>query len=58
MALSSLETSTLDRSRVRPRERGHRLRAGLAGPIPVLIASSALAGAFLVALSDLVSRLG
>lgn len=58
MALSSLETTTLDLSLVRHRARLRRLHASLTGPVPVLLASSLLAGAFLVAVSDLVTRLG
>ena len=51
MALSSLDLTI-----VRPRR--IRLRSALHAPAAVLLASSVLAGAFLVAVSDLVSRLG
>jgi hypothetical protein len=45
--------------RIEPsRTRAKRLRTLAAGPLPVLITACILATAFLVALSDLVSRLG
>lgn len=58
MALSSLESTHLDLSLVRPSARLHRLRAAGHRPVPVLLASCVLSGAFLVAMSDLVTRLG
>lgn len=36
----------------------HRLRHAVTGPVPVLLAASALATGFLVVVADLVAKLG
>jgi ABC-type cobalamin transport system permease subunit len=51
MALSSIDLTL-----VRPRR--FRLRSALHAPVAVLLASCVLAGALLVAVSDVVARLG
>jgi hypothetical protein len=48
---------SLRRTHAQPRHR-LRLRAALTSPLPMLVAAGVLAAAFLVALSDLVARLG
>jgi ABC-type cobalamin transport system permease subunit len=38
--------------------RPHRLRHAVTGPVPVLVAASALAAGFLVLVADVVAKLG
>ena len=59
MALSTLHTGPVVASSAHPVAlRIRRARRALHTPAAVLLASCALAGAFLVAVSDLASRLG
>jgi hypothetical protein len=57
MALSTATELRLDRPPVR-RHRLRTFRTLVTGPVPVLLASCLLAGVFLVAVSNLVARLG
>jgi hypothetical protein len=52
MALSTISGLRLERPR------RHRTRVAVTGPLPVLLASCLLAGAFLAVVSNLVARLG
>jgi hypothetical protein len=59
MALSTVNTGPGVASSAHPRAlHAERARRALHTPAAVLLASCALAGAFLVAVSDLASRLG